>query len=377
MKKNVLKTTTVVAIIASSIMVFAPITYGKTISVEQSVTNVKNELNKAASQYVFPALEGKLSPSDTLYPTLNSTKKNYESTRAAITTSSLSAEEIEGKLKEIDAVYDEKISKGLVSYIDAYNYATKYLEPLMKQISDAEAKNDFVGVAAGYHKLSYQLSDRSSILYRFSGKAARDLLLEQYKKPADSKRDELKLPVTIYMKLIDLNNLYTAGKKEDALKAYTELNILMNELPKTSRYSSALLSEVAKIKAIIEDKPVTSNEQQALDKKVAGLVATVNINQKNVLLSSTSSNSLTVTIKEDVSIVDFISQGFYTTLISSLGVTKVNGNDPMSDTAMNELKSLFSSEAKTLNDLKGKSFNLPLTVNNGSEVEVAFTLAFN
>ncbi|MBD7943187.1 hypothetical protein MKZ20_04470 [Psychrobacillus sp. FSL K6-2684] len=50
---------------ASSIMAFSPTAYGKTISVGQSITNVKNDMNKAASQYVFPALEGKLSPSDT------------------------------------------------------------------------------------------------------------------------------------------------------------------------------------------------------------------------------------------------------------------------------------------------------------------------
>ncbi|MEK4523069.1 hypothetical protein NSQ95_04065 [Psychrobacillus sp. FSL W7-1457] len=370
------KTATAVALLTSSVLAFSPIAYGKSFSVEQSVATVKSDLHKATTIYVSPALDGKLIPSDSLYTTLNSVKKNYEITKSVITSSKLSATEIEGTLKEMDAIYNEKVTKGLVSYIDAYNYATKYLEPLMREISQAEAKSDFAGVAAGYHKLSYQLKDRSSILYRFSGKAARDLLLEKYKKPADAKRDELMLPVTIYMKLVDLNSLYTAGKQAEALKVYAEINGLMEGLPKTSKYSPNLLAEVAKIKAIVEGLPNQSTEQQVLDAKVEGFVKAVNASQKNVLLSSSSSNSLTITVQEDISMLDFLSKGFYPTLISSLGVSKVNGNDPLSEAAMNELKALFPTDAKVLSDLKGKSFNLPVTVNNGT-LDVVFTLVFN
>lgn len=376
-REKVWKTATAAVLLTSSILAFSTTAYGKSVSVEQSVAAVKSELHKATTTYVSPALEGKLTPSGSLYATLNSVKVNYELTRSSVTSSKLSKKEIEGTLKEMDVIYQEKITKGLVSYIDAYNYATKYLEPLLKEISEAEAKGDFTGVAAGYHKLSYQLKDRSSILYRFSGKAARDLLLEQYKKPADAKRDELMLPVTIYMKLVDLNSLYIAGKQAGAMKVYAEINALMETVPKTSKYSHVLLAEVAKIKAIVEGAPGQSADQKALDAKVDGIVKTVNASQKNVQLSSSTSNTLAITIKEDASILDFLSQGFYPTLISGLGVTKVNGHDPLSEAAMNELKSLFSSDAKVLSDLKGKSFNLPLTINNGSPMDIVFTLSFD
>ena len=371
------KSVTVVALITSTILAATPVVYGKTISVEQSVTSVKSELQKVTATYVSPALDGKLTPSESVYTTLNNVKKNYEVTRSLVTSSNLSAIEREDTLKEMDVIYQEKVTRGLVSYIDAYNYATKYLEPLLKEINEAESKSDFAGVAAGYHKLSYQLKNRSSILYRFSGKAARDLLLEKYKKPADAKRDELMMPVTIYMKLVDLNSLYIAGKQAEALKVYAELNELMEGLPKTSKYSPILLAEVAKVKAIVEGLPITSKEQQLLDAKVDGLIKAVNASQKNVQLSSSVSNSLTITIKEDASVLDFLSQGFYPTLISSLGVSKVNGNDPLSEAAMNELKALFSVDAKVLSDLKGKSFTLPLTVSNETPMDIVFTLSFN
>lgn len=371
------KSVTVVALITSTILAATPVVYGKTISVEQSVTSVKSELQKVTATYVSPALDGKLTPSESVYTTLNNVKKNYEVTRSLVISSNLSAIEREDTLKEMDTIYQEKVTRGLVSYIDAYNYATKYLEPLLKEINEAESKSDFAGVAAGYHKLSYQLKNRSSILYRFSGKAARDLLLEKYKKPADAKRDELMMPVTIYMKLVDLNSLYIAGKQAEALKVYAELNELMEGLPKTSKYSPILLAEVAKVKAIVEGLPITSKEQQLLDAKVDGLIKAVNASQKNVQLSSSVSNSLTITIKEDASVLDFLSQGFYPTLISSLGVSKVNGNDPLSEAAMNELKALFSVDAKVLSDLKGKSFTLPLTVSNETPMDIVFTLSFN
>ncbi|WP_391207744.1 hypothetical protein [Psychrobacillus sp. L4] len=377
MKKNLVKTAAAAALLTSSILAFSPIAYGKSISVDQSINSVKSELNKAASQYVYPTLEGKLVPSESLYATLNSAKKNYQATRNAIVSSKLSTKEKESKLNDIDSLYNEKVSKGLVPYMDAYNYATKYLDPLMKEINEAEAKNDFATVVAGYHQLSYQLKDRTSILYRFSGKAARDLLLEKYKKPAEAKRNELTLPVTIYMKLVDLKSLYAAGKSEEVLKAYAELNILLEGLPKTNKYAAPLFAEVAKIKAIIDAPLVALTEQQAFDSKVADFVEKVNAGQKNITVSSTASNSLTVTIKEDVSILEFLSQGFYTSLISGLNVTKINGNDPLSEAAMNGLKAAFSADAKTLADLKGKSFPFPLTVNAGSEFDVIFTIAFN
>ena len=84
-------------------------------------------------------------------------------------------------LKDLNELYNERITKGIVPYIDAYNYADKYLNPIMAAIKKAEAEKDWAEVEKQYHKLSAQLKSRTAILYRFSGKAARDLLLTYIK----------------------------------------------------------------------------------------------------------------------------------------------------------------------------------------------------
>ena len=383
MKKNFMKTTTAAALLTSAILVASPSAFAKTNTVDQSVHALKVELNAAAKQYVNPALAGNLAPSNSLYPTLNSVKKNYESTKKAITNSKLSSKEKDSKLKEIDALYNEKITKGLVPYIDAYNYALKYIAPIMSDLNKAEEKNDFAAVEKGYHDLSAQLRERTSILYRFSGKAARDLLLAQYKKPADQVRDELKVPVTVYMKLAELQNLVTSGKLPEALKAYEQLKVLAATLPKdsTNKFYIALQQELKKIDAIVNGipnlTPAPITTQEGLDAKVATFVKTVNASKDSkITLASTVSNTLEITVTEDISILEFIGQDFYTTLISSLGIEKINGNAPLSAAALKDLKAIFPADAKTLADLKGKPFTFPITVNNTPDFTVNFTLKF-
>ncbi|MEK5147316.1 hypothetical protein MKX53_09785 [Psychrobacillus sp. FSL K6-4615] len=376
MKKNLIKSTVAAAVLSSSILAFSPIAYGKTTSVDLSA--MKNELNKATEQYVNPALTGLLAPSSSLYVTLNSVKQNYETTKKTINASSLSTKNKAAKLSELDAVYNEKINKGLVSYIDAYNYATKYLAPIMKEMQEAEAENDFAAVVKGYHQLSNQLKNRTSILYRFSGKAARDLLLENYKKPADAIRNELALPVTLYMKMTELNTIYAAGKKEEALKAYAEVEVLLKTLPATNKYAPTLLKEVEKIKTLMNAAPILpspNTAQETLDAKVAVLITELNASySKNIAVSSKISNALVVAIKEDISVEAF-SQGFYTTLVTGLSITKVNGSAPTSLEALAAMKMAFG-EAKSLADLKGKTIVLPITVNNGSDLDVKLTIVF-
>ncbi|WP_277586720.1 hypothetical protein [Psychrobacillus antarcticus] len=383
MKKNFIKTTTAAALLASAILVASPSAFAKTNTLDQSIQALKVELNTAAKQYVDPALSGNLAPSNLIYPTLKSVKKNYESTRKAITNSTLSSEEKDSKLKEIDALYNDKITKGLVPYIDAYNYAVKYLVPIMNDLKKAEQQDDFAAIEKGYHDLSAQLRERTSILYRFSGKAPRDLLLDQFKKPADQARDDLMLPVTVYMKLAELKGLYTAGKLPEALKVYEQLKVLAASLPSnpTDRFYVALQQELKKIEAIINGTPNLTpapiTTQEALDAKVAALVKASNANKDSkITLLSSVSNTLEIIVKEDISIVEFLGQDFYISLINSLGIQKINGNDPLSVAALNELKAAFPADAKTLADLKGKAFTFSITVTSGSDLAVNFTLKF-
>lgn len=256
MNKRLLKQTAAAVLLTSSVLAFSPVAQGAT-SVDQSFNKVKAELSKATTLYVYPSLDGDLVPSSSLYPALNSAKKNYNDLTKAIKASKLAEKEKQAKLKELEALYTEKITKGLVPYIDAYNYATKYLDPIMKEIKEAEAKNDLAAVEKAYHKLSVQLKSRTAILYRFSGKASRDLLLEKYKLPADDKREELMVPVTIYMKVTEAAKLMAEGKTEAAQKVLESIPALIERLPNPDKSSflKELLKQVEKV--VSEVKPTT------------------------------------------------------------------------------------------------------------------------
>ncbi|MFJ5768850.1 hypothetical protein [Psychrobacillus sp. NPDC093180] len=406
MSKRLIKQTTAAVLLTTSVLSFSSAALGATnSSVDQSVNKVKVELNNATKHYVYPSLDGKLAPSSKLYPALNSAKKNYQLTRSAVVSSKLSSAQKNAKLKEIDALYNEKISGGLVPYIDAYNYATKYLVPIMNEIAAAQERNDFAAVEKGYHKLSYQLKGRTAILYRFSGKAARDLLLAEYKKPADAKRNELMVPVTITMKITEINDLLKAGKKAEAKTEFAEIEALLHRLPNasTNKFVAALLAEVAKVKAAVgettpvtppvvtpvdppatggggDDTPSQPSQQQILNNKVAALVTLLNSKEGDkATAESTGTNALTVTLKKDLKQEDFVAylgQGFYSKFISEVGVTKLNGLDPKSTEAVLYLQSQIPTDVDSLADLDGKTITLPVTVNNGSALNVDFKVTF-
>ncbi|SER71296.1 hypothetical protein [Psychrobacillus sp. OK032] len=401
MSKRFIKQTTAAVLLTTSVLSFSSAALGATnSSVDQSVNKVKAELSKATTHYVNPSLNGKLAPSSTLYPALNSAKKNYQLTRSAVVSSKLSTAQKNAKLKEIDTLYNEKVSGGLVPYIDAYNYATKYLVPIMNEIAAAQERNDFAAVEKGYHKLSYQLKGRTAILYRFSGKAARDLLLEEYKKPADAKRNELMVPVTITMKITEINDLLKAGKKVEAKAEFAEIEALLHRLPNasTNKFVAALLAEVAKVKAAVgdtspvtpvtppvsggggDDTPSNPSQQQILDTKVAAFVTLLNTTQSDKATAvSDGANSFTVTLKKDLKPEDFVSylgKGFYSKFVSELGVTKVNGHAPTSQEAVQYLTNQVPAKVDSLADLDGETITLPVTVNNGSALNVDFKVTF-
>ncbi|GGA20809.1 hypothetical protein [Psychrobacillus lasiicapitis] len=257
MNKKIVKQTVVAALLTSSIFSFTSVSYGKEMTIQQSIDAVKLEMKKAPLYYVDPALKSILEPSKDLYPVLNNVKKHYKEVKQQIQSSNLSTKEKKEKIKELDALYEEKITKGVIPYIDAYNYAVKYLDPILKEMLDAHAAGDLEGVEQAYHKLSYQLGSRTSILYRFTGKAARDLLLEKYKKPSDAKRDELRIPVTIYMKNNEVLKLWNEGKKEEARKVMDEVLTLVAKasIDGKTNYSNLLSKEVKEAEALFSTLP--------------------------------------------------------------------------------------------------------------------------
>ena len=380
MKKSFVKQTAVLVLLTTTVLSTTTVALGASSSVDHSVNKLTTELSKATTHYVYPALEGGLASSDELYSALNSAKKNYQLTRKAVVSSTKSSASKKVILAEIDALYNEKILGGLVPYIDAYNYANKYLDPIMDDIKTAQAKNDFETVEKKYHELSYQLKGRTAILYRFSGKAARDLLLKEYKEPANEKRNELIVPVTISMKNEEIIDLLANDNNEEAKLVLAEVEALLTRLPDASKntFITALLEEVADIKAQVND--TTLSPQHVLDSKVKSLVGLLNTTQSDIAIASmTESNSITVTINEDVDPLDYTSylgRGFYSSFVNILGVTAIDGHHPLSIEGVDALLASAPTGAQTLADLKGHTLSLPITVNNGTALTVEFKIIF-
>jgi len=123
--------------------------------------------------------------------------------------------------------------------------------------------------------------------------------------------------------------------------------------------------------------PPTKTEQQKLNEKVASLVSTVNNGSQkdHFTITPSSTNTLSVLIKQNTTFLDFMGNGFYTSFINDLGINKINGADPLSLDAINYIEAQLDG-ATTLYQLDGKTINIPVTVNNGSAINVSFNITF-
>ncbi|WP_166462370.1 5'-nucleotidase C-terminal domain-containing protein [Psychrobacillus vulpis] len=251
MKNSKIKKSAVAAVIATSLFSATSVSFANS-SLQEVVDNARKDIKSASYSYVVPAQSGKLAASADLYAVLNTAKANYQKAKDAIIKSD--AKNKDTLLKNLDELYNERVTKGIIPYIDAYNYADKYLDPIMKEIAQAESNKDWAKIEKAYHKLSVQLKTRTAILYRFTGKDARELLLKQYKEPANQKRDALMVPVTVYMKATQAEALFAAGKNEEATKVVDSIKPLLDRLPseKTLPAVKELLALVEKVTAKVD-----------------------------------------------------------------------------------------------------------------------------
>lgn len=118
------------------------------------------------------------------------------------------------------------------------------------------------------------------------------------------------------------------------------------------------------------------SEQQKLNDKVVSLISDINTREGEYFtISSPTANSLKVVIKKDQPIGEFLGRGFYTSFVNGLGVSKIDGYAPFSADAIGSIAILLNTPDE-LNELKGKTITIPLTVNNGSDLTVNFKISF-
>ncbi|MFF2753507.1 hypothetical protein ACFVR1_07065 [Psychrobacillus sp. NPDC058041] len=228
MKKKKLKKSVVAVVLVASLLTNSNVSFANN-SLQETIDRAKINMNEAANAYVKPAENGRIVSSRELYQVLKMAKEHYQNARSLVIKSDRSNKE--AILKELDTLYNEKLTKGLIPYIDAFNYVDKYLNPIMNEIKQAESEKDWVELERAYQKLSVQLNTRTDILYRFTGKVTRDLLIEQYKKPANLKLDQLNVPVTIYKKVKEAETLTALGNTKEANKTLKTIIPLIEKLP--------------------------------------------------------------------------------------------------------------------------------------------------
>ncbi|MFJ5768999.1 choice-of-anchor I family protein [Psychrobacillus sp. NPDC093180] len=188
MKKNTVKNSVMATVLATSLFSSSGVSFASS-SLQDMVDQARKDMKEESYAYVVPAQQGKIMTSKDLYPALNTAKESYQKAKAAIEKSK--SKNKKALLNDLEDLYNERITKGVVPYIDAYNYATKYITPIMDAIEKAESKKDSAEVEKQLQKLTEQLKERSAIMYRFTGKASRDLLLATFKTPADKKHAQL------------------------------------------------------------------------------------------------------------------------------------------------------------------------------------------
>ncbi|MFJ8064707.1 metallophosphoesterase [Psychrobacillus sp. NPDC096426] len=233
MKKNTVKKSVMATVLAASLFSSTGVGFASS-SLQDLVDQARKDMKEASYAYVVPAQKGKITTSKDLYPALNTAKESYQKAKNAIEKSK--AANKKALLNDLEDLYNERIAKGVIPYIDAYNYATEYLNPIMEAIEKAETAKDSAEVGKQLQKLSDQLNSRSAIMYRFTGKAPRDLLLTKFKTPADKKHAQLAAyipsdvePTNFELSIIHTNDTHAAI--ENAPKRATIIKDVRKEKP--------------------------------------------------------------------------------------------------------------------------------------------------
>ncbi|MEI4769542.1 hypothetical protein WAX74_07770 [Psychrobacillus sp. FJAT-51614] len=118
----------------------------------------------------------------------------------------------------------------LVTYEQANSYGKNTILPLISAIETAKATKDWEALENYYHLLSKELRKGTSIFYKVDGKQNRESLISVYKIPAQEKRTELVLPITIYMALENVNNTMDKGETINLSYQMEEVRALVNKL---------------------------------------------------------------------------------------------------------------------------------------------------
>ncbi|MGN7175615.1 S-layer protein [Cytobacillus sp. SAFR-174] len=250
-KKKAIKLAAASAVAASAFVAAAPAQTDAASNVAVEVSKAVTQMKKAYHTYSDVTANGEFAPIADVYKEYNAAKAAYKNAKALVTKAG--GEHKEAYLAQLDATYNEYIAKRVVTYIDAYNYATA-LEDKKEALEAALEEKEWDKAEELYHEISYELKTRTVILHRVYGQTARELLVDAFKLEAQDTRDSITNEVSVKMYFDKAEDLVAEGKLEDAKKAMDHVADYVAKLDKDTDFGAALLTKVSEVKAAYEAK---------------------------------------------------------------------------------------------------------------------------
>jgi hypothetical protein len=247
-KKKAVKLATASAIAASAFVAANPAASEAATNVAAVVSNAKAQMKQAYYTYSQVTETGEFADIKDVYAAYNKAKKAYNDAVALV--KKAGGKQKDAYLADLEATYKEYITKRVVTYIDAYNYAVK-LDEMRKELEAAVQAKDIAKAEELYHQISRELKSRTVILDRVYGKTTRDLLRSTFKAEAQELRDSLVYDITVSMKL---RAAQEATDKGDLTAAEAALAAAKDALAKATAFKAELTSEEAKVRAAYEAK---------------------------------------------------------------------------------------------------------------------------
>lgn len=247
MKKKAIKLAAASAVAASAFVASAPAQTNAATNVAAEVSKAVTQMKKAYHTYSDVTATGKFADIKVVYKEYNAAKAAYNNAKALVNKAGGSKKD--AYLAQLDSTYADYITKRVVTYIDAYNYATK-LADKKEALEKAIADKDLVAAEKYYNEISYELNKRTVILDRVYGQTTRELLRKEFKTPAQDVRDSLKYDITVVVKLRAADE---AIKKGDLTTAADALKVANDNLSKvTETFKAQLTAKYTEVNAAYE-----------------------------------------------------------------------------------------------------------------------------
>ncbi|MFE4520815.1 S-layer protein [Cytobacillus firmus] len=252
-KKKAIKLAAASAVAASAFVAAAPAQTDAASNVAVEVSKAVTQMKKAYHTYSDVTANGEFAPIADVYKEYNAAKKAYANAKALV--NKAGGADKDKHLAALEDTYADFIAKRVITYIDAYNYATT-LQDKQFALEDALKDKDWDAAEEQYHAISYELKTRTVILDRVYGKTTRELLRGSFKADAQAARDSIQNEVTVKIYFDKAEGLLAEGKLEEAKAAMDHVADYVAKLDKDTDFGAALLKKVEAAKEKYEELSV-------------------------------------------------------------------------------------------------------------------------